>query len=115
MTILYKAFDGMIFEDEYECEDYENKICHPLLEDIEFFDENNLSYFINLNNNDPFSDNIYNNCWKVIIHNSCEFNDFIWLAKYCGWCEFYEQITGPGIWERNEDDFHNGYWKKLES
>ena len=119
MTILYKAFDSTIFEDEYECEDYENRICHPLLENIEFFDENNHSYFINFDSNDPFSDSTYNHCRKVIIHDSYEFNDFIWLAKYCGWCEFYEQITEPGIWIRHEfSDYlrrFEGYWEKVES
>jgi len=117
MTILYKAFDGTIFEDEYKCEEYENKLLHPHLENIEFFDKNNFLYFINLDNEEAFSDDIYNDCWKVNIHNSDEFNDFIWLAKYCGWCEFYEYITKPGVWVRHEfsDSGHyfEGYWEKV--
>ena len=115
MTTLYKAFDGTIFENEWECETYENKLIHFHLKDISFYTIDNHEYFIE----DDFSDDIYNNCYKVIIHNSDEFNDFIWLAEYCGWCEFYEQITGPGTWVRHEfSDYYRrfeGYWKKVKT
>lgn len=111
MIILYKAFDGKIFENEYDCLNYENKQFHPYLKNIECYTINNVKYSID-NIND---DDVYFKAEKVIIHNDNEFNDFIWLAKYNGWCEFYELITKPGIWTRHEDKMHNGYWKLLNT
>lgn len=117
MKILYQACDGVIFENKWDCEDYETTLKHPNLKNIDFFIENS---FINLNCTfgtlikDLYEqlDNIYEHSWKINIHNNEEFNDFLWLINYCGWCEF-EDITEPGVWKRYEDKLHNGYWEKI--
>lgn len=110
MKILYQANDGTIFENEWNCEEYEAKMEHPYLKDIEFFTEKGCPYFIN---NDNFlSDDTYGDCWKIIIHNVNELKDLAWLADYCGWCEF-GQITEPGTWKRYKEFFFEGRWEKI--
>ena len=114
MKILYQADDGTMFENEWDCEDYEAKINHPCLKNIEFFTKENCIYFIN-DEKKFFLDDIYDDCWKIIIHNIDEFNDLVWLTDYCGWCEF-KQITEPGVWIRHESEsLFNAYWEKIES
>ena len=34
MKILYQADDGTRFDNEWDCEDYENKLNHPYLKNI---------------------------------------------------------------------------------
>ena len=113
MKILYQADDGKLFEDEWDCEEYEAKILHPHLKNITFFTIEDCPYFMNDDN--IFSDYIYYDCWKITVHNIDELNDLIWLVDYCGWCEF-EQVTEPGTWVRYEVDksLHKGHWKKVK-
>ena len=113
MKILYQADDGKLFENEWDCEEYEAKIVHSHLKNITFFTIEDCPYFMNDDN--IFSDDIYYDCWKITVHNIDELNDLIWLVDYCGWCEF-EQITEPGTWIRHETDsfFHEGYWVKIK-
>ena len=93
---FYEAFDGKLFDDENNCEIYETRHLHPNLSDIIFFNKEGKSYFINYNC--PFNDNIYYDCEHIYIPTDA-FDDFKWLVKTCGWCEF-EQITAPGKWKR---------------
>lgn len=109
MIILYKAFDGTIFENEQDCIYYEDKLTHIYLNKINFYTKENKEYHINLN--DLYSDDVYQNCEKVIIHDYNEFKDFRWLAEECGWCEF-DDIIDFGIWTRYEDSNRDGHWRK---
>lgn len=110
MKILYQADDGKLFENEWDCKEYEAKIAHPYLKNITFFTKEDCSYFMNDDN--IFSDDIYYDCWKITVHNIDELNDLIWLVDYWGWCEF-KQITQPGTWGRHEID-GRGYWVKIK-
>lgn len=38
MRTIYVADDGSIFDDEYECKDYEWELDHPHLKDVSVYD-----------------------------------------------------------------------------
>lgn len=114
MDILYRAYDGTIFDEEFDCMEYEEKINlrDKEINKIRFFNEENEEYHIE---EYIFDDNIYYNCVKIIIENETQVEALSELAGYCGWCEF-EQITSPGIWIRVPNDCfyrYEGYWKKI--
>ena len=115
MDILYRACDGTIFDEEFDCMVYEEKIKlrEKEIDKIHFFDENNEEYFIKEN---PFDDDIYYNCVKILVENKTQVEVLSELAGYCGWCEF-EQIPSPGFWVRQApNDYshrYDGYWKKI--
>lgn len=110
MQIKYEAKDGKIFDNQFDCEEYELKLDHPFVKNIIFYNENNHPFYIKFDN--ILDDLPYQNCFKLTIHNENEFQDFIFLSKYCGWCEFYDYINSPGTWIRYEDKARNGCWKK---
>lgn len=109
MKVIYEAFDGCKFDDQWQCEDYENAQLHLGLSTIDFYTSNNNKFLITYDN--LTSENIYNNCEKVHIHNEEELKDFLWLAEYTGWCE-WNQINSPGFWVRHQDSLCNGIWLK---
>ena len=111
MNILYEADDGTIFDNEYDCLFYEEKKDHLNLEGILIYTKNNVILGFDLD--DLLNEKYYYQSEKVILHNEKEFKDFIWLAEYCGWCEWYDFITSPGIWVRYEEN-GNGCWKKVD-
>lgn len=117
MDILYRANDGTIFNEEWDCEQYEEKLILLQLgiDKIRFFDENGKEYLIK--KEAIFDDNYYYDCVKIIVENEKQLKALQRLASYCGWCEFEEQITSPGIWIRQEsNDYahrYEGYWKKV--
>ena len=110
MEILYKAFDGKIFTDEYECEKYEAiNYTHMDIYGLTFLDKDDNEIVLG---DDPFDDDIYGKAETVIIHNEAEADDLFWLAKECGWIEF-EDIDSPGTWKRFViDDYGVGVWEK---
>jgi hypothetical protein len=109
MKIWYESEDGIYFEDEYECEAHEQKLAHPNLNTIVFFDLENEEYTIGDN---ILDEDIYQRAEKVIIHNERELNDFMWLADECGWSEF-TQIEEIGEWNRyTTDSWSDGRWSK---
>ncbi len=110
MKVLYKAFDGKIFTNPGECEDYEFVKLHPSLFNIIFYNNDNKKY--NIKQNDLLNDSVYYEAEKVEIHNNEELSDFLLYSKDNGWCEFEEQITSKGTWERSEDEVGNGVWMK---
>ena len=111
MRVIYEAYDGRQFDDEFECEDYEFSLNHPHLFGIVLYDEDGKEYCFNrfyVSNEDN-----YFSCEKVIIHDDQELVDFHCLSTNCGWCEFSEQIDSPGTWVRYKDKITNGIWKKI--
>lgn len=112
MEIIYKANDGTLFDNEFDCLAYEENRTYNYIYSVEFFNKFNNKYFVAKDN--LFEDYNYEICEKVNIHNQDELLEFLKLAKYCGWCEFYEQIDAPGIWVRSEEEneFH-GRWTKI--
>ena len=112
MEIIYKANDGTLFDNEFDCQLYEEAKTFGHIYSIEFFTKFGDKYFITKDN--LFEDCNYSICEKVIIHNQEELAEFIRLANYCGWCEFYEQINAPGTWVRTEEDrYSEGTWTKV--
>lgn len=117
MRIIYEAFDGKTFDKQWECENYEYMLFHPHLLTICFYDKNDKLCYITkelIEDVDSKIDLIYHNTEKVEIHTKEEFQDFIELSKDCGWCEFYDYITSPGLWIRHEDEYMNPIWEKVE-
>jgi len=112
MEIIYKANDGTLFDNEFDCLQYEEAKTYGHIYFIEFFTKFDNKYFITKDN--LFKDCNYNICEKLIIHNQNEFLEFFKWADYCGWCEFYEQIDSPGIWVRTEEENTcKGKWTKI--
>ena len=115
MKIIYEADDGTRFDDQFDCEFYEEFQRHPHLKEVTFYDEKGKAYTINDDRFDYFFDEqIYYDCYEIDIHNKEELADVIWLGEYNGWCEFYEFFNEPGHWVRKEDDMGNGYWEKVK-
>lgn len=112
MKIIYEAFDGKQFDDEWDCYDYEFIQTHQDLFNIVFYNKERKPYHYTSANDDS----IYGNCWAILIHNEDEFNALNDLAKDTGWCEFNKDegyITSPGLWYREEDELMNPIWKKV--
>ena len=115
MKIWYESEDGKFFDNKLDCEVHELKLIHTHLDKISFYSKENnkyIEYHIDYNQ-DITSDDYYQKCEKINIHNEDEFQDLMWLSKYCGWIEF-EQFTQPGIWIRHEDNHKiiNGVWRR---
>lgn len=111
MKAIYVADDGTEFDDQFECEDYEESTKHCNLYDVTFLDSSGKSLKLKdrskrLFDNLPY---VYQNCNKIVVHNEEEVVSVQWLADYYGWCCEFEQITSPGTWIRED-----GAWKKEE-
>lgn len=109
MRILYIADDGTEFDNEFDCEVYEETNRHNKVNDIEVYDADGNRVLFESVYNDAF----YNEAEKIIIHTEEEVADILWLAEYTGWCEF-EQITSVGTWVRkNDEEYYEGVWEKV--
>ena len=109
MKIIYIADDGKQFDDQWECEWYEELQKHPHIYGIKFY-ENDLEFQIDHWKEDD--DSYYNHADGILIHNERELEDLQWLADCCGWSEF-QQIDSPGMWKRIQISFCNGKWEKV--
>ena len=110
MKTIYEADDGTTFDDYYECENYEESQKHPHLYYITFLDSSEEELDHSDFKDGIFDDQLYQNCWGLIVHSDAEVSDLLWLADYCGWPEF-EQITSPGTWKR-KGTWLGGIWSK---
>ena len=108
MRILYIADDGTQFDDYDACEAYEALLGHEAIYNIKF-DDGKHSYKVK--RGDEFDDSVYQRAEKVYVETEKELEDFQWLTKECGWCEF-EQITSPGKWVRKDMGDMMGVWEK---
>lgn len=110
MRILYIADDGTEFDNEFDCEHYEEIKRHNKINDVEVYDADDNRVLFDSVYNDAF----YNNAEKIIIHTEEEVEDILWLAEYTGWCEF-EQLTSVGTWVRRQEGWNGaGIWEKVE-
>lgn len=96
MRIVYVSDDGIKFDDEFECQDYEWRMQHPYLKDVQFLDENGDLL------EDVFSEETYGKTEKIIVLTQEAVNDLIALGEYTGFC-CYRDVTHPGIWKFNPD------------
>lgn len=91
MKTIYISDDGKIFEDEYECKDYEWKLKHPYLKDICLYDVDNNRL------EDILSEDTYNAAEKIVIPNENALKDFKELADYAGFCCYFS-VLECGEW-----------------
>lgn len=90
MKAIYISDDGKIFEDEWECKDYEWRLKHPLT-DIHFYDENNNEL------TDIFSEESYSKTEKVVVSNEKTLKELQEFADYIGFYCYYD-IDECGEW-----------------
>lgn len=110
MKTIYEADDGIIFDDYYECERYEESMKHPNLYYIVFMDSEGEKLDYSDFKYGVFDDLLYQKCEGVIVHDDRDVSDLQWLADYLGWSEF-EDITSPGTWKR-KGSVCGGVWLK---
>jgi len=98
MKIVYIAYDGTEFSDQWECEDYEWRQLHSF-DDIIFYDGkgNPLT--------DVLSEETYNNVAKVIVKTDEAVRILHDLADYTGFC-CYESIDSVGTWTFKDGEFY---------
>lgn len=90
MKTIYISDDGKIFEDEFECKDYEWRLKHPLT-DICFYDKDNNVL------TDIFSEETYSLTERVVITSESTLKDLQEFADYTGYCCYYD-IDECGEW-----------------
>ena len=90
MKAIYISDDGKIFEDEWECMDYEWRLEHPLT-NIHFYDENNKEL------TDIFSEESYSKTEKVVVSSEKTLKELQEFANYTGFCCYYD-IDECGEW-----------------
>ena len=115
MRIIYIADDGAEFDNKKACEEYERKQQEKYnrLKNILFLDkDNNIYHIISISCS---NDEIYNMTEALVIYKDEDYKQFIEYSKENGWCEFYEDITGPGLWKResSESNFFDYKWIQL--
>ena len=99
MKVVYIADDGMEFDDEFECRDYEWKLIHSHLKTVRFFDENDMEL------ENIFLEETYWHTEKIIVPTDEAAKDLQELAGYTGYCS-YGDITEAGIWIYDNDNSH---------
>ena len=109
--IIFEANDGKQFDNENDCEAYEGALLHPNLFSITFYNMSGDSYRIQRHN--IFSDDVYNTCEVIDVHNEKEVDDLAWLVEQTGWVEL-EDITSPGTWVRKDLGLGDAEWIKEE-
>lgn len=112
MKVIYEAFDGIRFDNDFDCEMYEAVVQHPEIFSIIFYNSAGESYKVR--HHAPFDDEVYQACEKINVTTNGAFECLKWITKYCGWSEL-EQITEEGIWERVDEDDSGGVWKKVNN
>ena len=105
MIVLYIANDGTQFDDEYACLDYEWRLQHNEIKDIKIYDWDGEEI------KNIFSENAYNNGWKIIIPTDEAAKQLAELGQRNGWCS-WEDFEEAGIYEWNEEGW-NGYFEKV--
>lgn len=104
MTVMYVAFDGKQFDDEWDCRDYEWRCAHEkFLDKIEFYDADGIRVF------DYFSGNAYNSVVEVVVKDKDLIPELLELVDYTGFCN-YADITSEGVWVW--DDWNEAFIKK---
>jgi len=93
MIYLYKADDGTIFEDEFECGKYEFD-CFMKTINIIVLDKNGNRL------NDIETDETYNKSYKVIISNEDDLNAILKIREFMG---TYLDIDSIGTWVYNDN------------
>lgn len=100
MRTAFIADDGTVFDDEWDCKDYEFRKTLDLC-DIEVYDENGLRLM------DIFDEDAYNRAMKVVARTEKAVTDLRKIVDYTGFV-MYGDITSPGVWVFENDKDHYG-------
>ena len=100
MRAIYIANDGTVFDDEWDCKEYEWKLSHLALKEVRVLDERGRLL------KDIFSEDTYNKSFIVIIKTPEAVIDFKEFVRWSGFCEF-GPINDTGVWRysRSSGDF----------
>ena len=99
MKIIYEAFDGTQFDDEFKCTDYEWKKEHNAsFKDLIFYDIDGKVML-----GDKLIENIYNNVMKIEVLSNNAVQLIQDIADYTGFCCYYD-IDSIGKWSWNEKE-----------
>ena len=99
MKIIYQAFDGTQFDNEFECEDYEWKKNHEeSLKNLIFYDKDGKVMLGN-----KLSEDIYSKVMKIEALSNNAVQAIKDIANYTGFL-CYSAIKEVGIWEWNNED-----------
>lgn len=91
VKIKYISDDGVEFDNESDCEDYEWKLNHPHLKDVHVFNAKGEKF------KDIFSEDTYNLSAKIVVDTIEAAKDLQDLADYTGY-NCYADITDIGEW-----------------
>lgn len=91
MRVVYIAYDGKEFDDEYECEHYEWELNHQYLKDVHFYDKNGNEL------EDKFSDDTYGKTEKIVVLNKDALKDLQELERRTGFL-CYRNVVECGVW-----------------
>ena len=106
MRTVYMANDGTLFDDEYECQEYEWKQKYGAdLDTITFLDDEGNTL------GDPLSDEVYRAVEMVIVPTVAAAAALRALSDYAGFCA-YENINKSGKWYYHHEDCCSGYFVK---
>lgn len=98
METVYRACDGRIFEDSYDCIVYEEQFRWPHLKEVIIYDKNGNP----LPENDNATDTSYNESQRVVIPTEAACDDFMDMVNDRGFSA-YITIDCPGTWVYDDD------------
>lgn len=103
MRTVFIADDGTVFDDEWDCQDYEFRKSIDF-ESIEIYDQYRTRY-------DPLSEDGYNKAVKIIVKTEKAVSDLNKIAKYTGFI-LYEDVNSVGTWIFKEHDYYQEFVKE---
>ena len=99
MKIIYEAFDGTQFDNEFECEDYEWKLNHEeSLKDLIFYDKDG-----KVMTDSKLSEDVYSKVMKIEVLSNYGVQALKDIADYTGFL-CYDVVNEVGIWVWNNED-----------
>ena len=108
MEVIYKAFDGTCFDNEYDCEDYEWQKQHEeAFKDLIFYDKDE-----NIISTSKLSEETYSKVMHIEIKSQEALQALHDISDYTGFLNYDDpEDVGDWVWY---DDGTDGYFKKKE-
>ena len=99
MKIIYEAFDGTQFDNEFDCEDYEWKLNHKeSLKDLIFYDKDE-----KVMTDSKLSEDVYSKVMKIEVLSNYGVQALKDIADYTGFC-CYDVINSTGVWTWSKEN-----------
>ena len=99
MKVIYEAFDGTQFDNEFSCEDYEWKLNHEkFLKDLIFYDKDG-----KVMTDSKLSEDVYSKVMKIEVLSDDGVQALKDIADYTGFL-CYDVIDNIGVWTWNDDN-----------